>query len=63
MPKAGAVISHRIHSARDIVVEGDVAMEALMESLETEKVGRRAGGGGRAFTLPEDSCCVIMTIV
>ncbi len=44
-------------------MSGNVAMETLMDCLESEKVGRRAGRGGGALALPEHSGGVVVQVV
>ena len=53
-----------VSGAQDVIPKGDIVKEALVQRLESEEVGSRAGGGGGgAFPLPIDSCCVVIAVV
>ena len=52
-----------IHRSRDVIPEGDIFMETLVHGLNPQEVSGRACGGGGAFPLPIDRCCVVIAVV
>ena len=57
--KARSIVGGLVEDAWKIVVEGHVAMVALVKSLEAKEGSRRFRGGGRAFALPVHSAEVV----
>jgi len=53
MPRAGAQVGYGVSWARIVVVEREVMVKTLVESLDAKEVGRQAGCGGGSFSLPE----------
>lgn len=52
VPPAARVISHDIGGARDVVMEGHIAVVPLMQGIEAEQVGTGRTCRGRAFSRP-----------
>jgi hypothetical protein len=52
--QAGSVVGHGIPGSRDVILDGQVAMMALMDGLHAKEIGggRRSGDG--AFVVPEE---------
>ena len=53
MPKARGIVSHRIIDARNIVFEGEVSVEALVQRVETQEGGGWGGGGNGPPPIPK----------
>jgi hypothetical protein len=63
VPQAGAVVSHHIDRTGHVVMLGDIAVEALVQGLETQEVCSRTCPGVGAFALPGDCRDVVVHIV
>ena len=59
--QAGCVIGHDVDDAWYVEDGAEVAVEALVEGLETEQVGRCRRGGSRTFSLPGHCWSVVRT--
>jgi hypothetical protein len=53
------VIGHGILGSRDVVLEGQIVMMALMNGLHAKEISWRSDGGDRAFTVPEQGSNVV----
>jgi hypothetical protein len=63
MPCTRQDVGHGVDDAGQVQNSQEITMEALMESLQTEEVRRRAGGGDGLSTLPGNSWSVVTTRV
>jgi hypothetical protein len=54
-----SIVCHAIARAFEIILEGEVAMMALVESLGAEEVSRWAGSCDRAFAIPVETDNII----
>ena len=54
MEHSRGVVGEGIEFARDVVVTGNVSVEALVDAEEAEQVGRHASGCGGASACPEE---------
>lgn len=59
MLEVGGVIGHTVEGAREIVVEHDITMRALVEGLSMKEVRGGFGGCDTTFALPEEGGGVI----
>jgi hypothetical protein len=55
VPQTRGVVRHVVSIAGNVVLEGDVAVKALVKRLLTKKRGRGRGGGDGAPAVPKES--------
>ena len=63
VPQAGAVVSHGVGGARDVVVLCQVSVVALVEGCQSEQVGCRSSSGGGPLAVPVQSRGVVGQVV
>ena len=60
MPEAGALVSHDIQGAGEVIMACNIAVMALMQGLEAEEIGSGAISSSGAFGLPVGSRGIVM---
>jgi len=63
VPQAGAVVSHDVGWARDVVMQGQVPVVSLVECSQAEEVCGRPCGSGGALAVPVQRGCVVSKVV
>jgi hypothetical protein len=59
IPMTGGIVTHAIEWAWQVGMSRHVAMEALMECLQAEKVGRGSVGGDGPAPVPEEGWSIV----
>ena len=63
VPKAGAVVSHDVGWARDVVMQGQVPVVSLVECSQAEEICCRSSGGSGALTVPVQRGSIVSQVV